>query len=808
MQQQRNVITFIVLASLLLFGWLELSKYIWPPPAKPTAKSTEAASKDADKKDQGKKDNKDGKGDNKPVVRVPKPLPVTRQKDLLTLGDDSEDSYFHLRVLLDPRGAGVRSVLLNKFQAANELGQAEEGKRLELVPDAFNRELPSFLLYHFDSHDSAEERPVDTLGRELWQVDGGVKKDHLEDGRQRQQVSFHAEVDGVVVTKTYTLTEGEYHLGLEVKLARKSGEKAVDFRYQLTGAHGLPVEGKWYTGTFRNALIGRVDDRGSVWRDLQDLRQLSQWQGGSKVSKEKDRFIRYAAVAVQYFASALVVDDEQTDQNFLSRVRPTLETALRKGTIKSIADDRSSFVLKSEQGEETFLVTEMDRGLFGVLRPGSKLAFLSQSAGYDEKAKECPHVFSGMVPYDKAHALWNDDITVRVATDPVRLEPGKEVSHRYLLYHGPVKVALLAGQKDVSPELVSRYHDTLHLNTLTDYQSPGMMGSFAAFIHWTNLIIFFTNLMHTVLDWLYRIFGNYGVCILVLTVLVRALMFPLSRKQALTSIRMQQLAPELKKLQEKYKDDRQALGMAQMDLYRKHGVNPFGTCWVILIQMPIFMGLYYALQESIHFRLAPFWPTWIKNLAAPDMLIPWGESIPWISRPEDYGGFLYLGPYFNLLPVIAVVLMIFQQKMMTPPPADEQQAMQMKIMRYMTVVIGLAFYKVAAGLCVYFIASSLWGFAERRLLPRRQLAPAGGPPVDSPSEEGGFLQRLRNRASEKLTDNGITSAPDTRFRKGGRPGRGKRERDRARVQRENTPPGFWQRMRNWWERVLEEARKK
>ncbi len=94
--------------------------------------------------------------------------------------------------------------------------------------------------------------------------------------------------------------------------------------------------------------------------------------------------------------------------------------------------------------------------------------------------------------------------------------------------------------------------------------------------------------------------------------------------------------------------------MAQMELYRKHGVNPFGSCWVLLLQMPIFMGLYFALQESMHFRLAAFWP-WITNLAAPDMLLSWSQNIPYISRVQDYGSFFYLGPYFNLLPVIAVV---------------------------------------------------------------------------------------------------------------------------------------------------------
>ena len=77
---------------------------------------------------------------------------------------------------------------------------------------------------------------------------------------------------------------------------------------------------------------------------------------------------------------------------------------------------------------------------------------------------------------------------------------------------------------------------------------------------------------------------------------------------------------------------------------------------------------------------------------------------------------LYLGPYFNLLPVLAVGFMIVQQKFLMPPALDEQQRMQMKIMQYMMIFMALVFFKVAAGLCLYFIASSLWGFAERKFL--------------------------------------------------------------------------------------------
>ena len=100
---------------------------------------------------------------------------------------------------------------------------------------------------------------------------------------------------------------------------------------------------------------------------------------------------------------------------------------------------------------------------------------------------------------------------------------------------------------------------------------------------------------------------------------------------------------------------------------------------------------------------------------------PGDQSIPLISRDSDYGGLIYLGPYFNLLPFFAVALMVVQQKMMTPPPADKEQEMQQKMMRWMMIIFGLFFYKIAAGLCIYIITSTLWSFAERQFLPKAHL---------------------------------------------------------------------------------------
>ena len=150
-----------------------------------------------------------------------------------------------------------------------------------------------------------------------------------------------------------------------------------------------------------------------------------------------------------------------------------------------------------------------------------------------------------------------------------------------------------------------------------------------------------------------------------------------------------------------------------------NGVNPFtmmGGCLLLILQMPVMMGLYYCLQESIFFRLEPF--LWVNNLAAPDMLFWWGEHIPYLSTPEDLGSVYYLGPYFNALPLIAVALMIWQQNKMMPPPTDEQMAQQQRMMKYMMVMVAIMFYKVAAGLALYFIIGTTWGLIERRFIPK------------------------------------------------------------------------------------------
>jgi YidC/Oxa1 family membrane protein insertase len=605
---------------------------------------------------------------------APKPAAPPRQAFPRKIVQIGGDSY-KLDVLLTSLGAGVQRLVLTQFLAADRMGRPVGGDvKLELIPSEFNIAEPSFLLYHYANPE--DEHPVDTLGKIEWELESQKK---VPENGDHEEVIFATDVpdQDIRIRKIFTLWPDEYHIGLRLEFSRKSGKpEPLKFRYQLTSGHGLPIEGEWYTNVYRNAVAGLAGPGKNFKRELQDSRSIGIKEGGDSFPKGEKNFIQYAGVMVQYFAALLVPTD------------------------RIVLDDASE--------------------------PRTKEDFL-------ERAR--PTVESS--PDPKKPYL--DDITVRVIAQAFDVK--EPVVQKYLLYCGPVKPRLLgdvaSGAQGVPPEVVDRYINKLHLNTLTDTGN---------FMWWTDILVFFTNLMHGILGWAHSVIPNYGICIMVLTLLVRVLMHPVSRKQTRMSLRMQELMPELKKIQEKHKGDRAEAGRAQMELYRKHGVHPLGSCWIVLLQMPIFLGLYYCLQESIHFRLASF--LWIKNLAAPDMLIWWGERIPYISDPANQGGFLYLGPYFNLLPVLAVSLMVVQQKFLMPPPADEQAAMQQKMMKYMMIVMGVMFYKVAAGLCLYFIVSTLWGLAERKMLPKAK--PAGTQAaLGKPGAPGGRTKAIADRAKPR-----------------------------------------------------------
>jgi YidC/Oxa1 family membrane protein insertase len=259
---------------------------------------------------------------------------------------------------------------------------------------------------------------------------------------------------------------------------------------------------------------------------------------------------------------------------------------------------------------------------------------------------------------------------------------------------------LFAGPK--APEML----DSLGLSDTIEY---GWFGGVSKFLGW---------ILHA-FNWM---IGNYAIAIILLTVLVRACLFPISRNAAIHAQRMQELAPELKKITEKYKDDMEARLKAQREFQKRVGFNPLAGCLPALLQLPIFIGLYRCLSVDLELRQEAFSSRlqWANNLAGPDMLYYWGD---WMWEYLSGRGTGWLGPYFNILPVFVVILFLVQQKMFMPPATDEQQAMTQRVMTIMTLMMAIFFFRVPAGLCIYFITSSLWGIAER-IVVKRTLPPA------------------------------------------------------------------------------------
>lgn len=263
------------------------------------------------------------------------------------------------------------------------------------------------------------------------------------------------------------------------------------------------------------------------------------------------------------------------------------------------------------------------------------------------------------------------------------------------------------------PELLAAYaacDDPNH--TLHDVLYYGWFGWAAKPMLW---------LLHT----FYAAVGNYGLAIVLLTVVVRGAMFPISRQTALNMMKMQELKPELDRIAERYGEDMQKRAAAQQELFRKHNYNPAAGCLPMFIQLPVFMGLYRALAVDVELRQAPLFSDGIRfcsDLAAPDMLFDWSAYTPlWVDNGQGIFGF---GPFFNLLPLATVGLFLVQQKLFMPEPTNDQMRLQQQMMKYMMLFMGLMFFKVPSGLCIYFIASSLWGIAERKMLPKP--TPPGG----------------------------------------------------------------------------------
>ena len=272
-------------------------------------------------------------------------------------------------------------------------------------------------------------------------------------------------------------------------------------------------------------------------------------------------------------------------------------------------------------------------------------------------------------------------------TQPVTLPPGRQVTQTMRFF---------AGSKEV--RLLDKYQDG------TDADNG--IANFDKAIDWGWFRIVEKPIFYY-LDWLFRMVGNFGVAIILLTITIRGLLFPIAQRQFASMAKMKAIQPKMKAIQDRYKDDKPRQQQEVMALYKSEGVNPLAGCGPTLLQIPIMYALYKVLLLATEMRHQPF-VAWIRDLSAPDPLTPLNL----------FGLLAFTPPQFiaiGVIPILLGISMYFQFKL-NPAPMDEAQKQVFAIMPWMMMFVMAPF---AVGLQIYWITSNTLTILQQRLLYAR-----------------------------------------------------------------------------------------
>ena len=207
-----------------------------------------------------------------------------------------------------------------------------------------------------------------------------------------------------------------------------------------------------------------------------------------------------------------------------------------------------------------------------------------------------------------------------------------------------------------------------------------------------------------IMNQIYKVIPNYGIAIIILTLITKILLFPLGNKSYKSMNDMKRMQPLMTEIREKYKDDKKKMNEETMALYRTYKINPMGGCLPMVVQLPVFFALYRMLYQAIELRHAPFFG-WINDLSAPDRLFQFGFSVPFMEPP--YG-----------IPVLTIVMgaTMFLQQKMSPPPGDPTQA---KLMMFMPLIFTVIFINFSAGLVLYWLINNVFSIAQQYYIQKK-----------------------------------------------------------------------------------------
>lgn len=253
----------------------------------------------------------------------------------------------------------------------------------------------------------------------------------------------------------------------------------------------------------------------------------------------------------------------------------------------------------------------------------------------------------------------DDDYTIGAVTQPISVKPGDEKEIASRLYIGPEITSVL---NQISPTL----------DMTVDY----------------GILWFLSSILFSLMKMIYNLVGNWGWSIVLVTVLIKLAFYRLSATSYRSMAGMRKLQPKLQSIRERYGDDKAKISQATMELYRQEKVNPLGGCLPILIQIPVFIALYWVLLESVELRQTPF-ILWINDLASPD-------------------------PY-HVLPIIMGATMLIQQKL-NPAPPDPMQA---KVMMFLPILFTALFWNFPSGLVLYWIVNNTLSILQQWYITRK-----------------------------------------------------------------------------------------
>jgi YidC/Oxa1 family membrane protein insertase len=326
-----------------------------------------------------------------------------------------------------------------------------------------------------------------------------------------------------------------------------------------------------------------------------------------------------------------------------------------------------------------------NNGFLGViLDPLQKIG-----AGYKAKQIEGMNFPTRLSLIDPEYHLYPADRYPGYAT----YLPLKSGQISFRIFAGPYDDALL--------KKLDRLYEEPKNNYNPDYVAAQSIQGWFSFISQP-----FAKFLFILMQFFHLITRSWAASIILLTIALKVMMYPLNAWSIRSSLKMQEISPKVKALQEKYKKDPRKMQLEIMNLYKESKVNPFTGCIPVLLQMPFLIGMFYLLKSSFPLRGAPFIPGWIDDLASPDVLFSWNQPL-W-----------FIGNEFHLLPILMGITMFIQQKMTSKIPKDASQLndaqKQQKMMgNMMSVLFTVMFYNFPSGLNIYFMFSTLLGVAQQ-----------------------------------------------------------------------------------------------